>query len=256
MRVKGLAFSWGVLAAALLFIVGCGNSEVDPSVQLFEQPTETQRALQEEIRMVVEEVELYIVEAVASYQGHAGVTGLPIQTDSGRKLLRLGDSPCAPELKLVLVGLSLDFERKDGCRFAGKITLSLFPLVADVDLEVHGLSFVRSIQLRSDIRLSGGSPISLSLNFLDARIHLRLLESLPIENLVLNGTASVSFGSGQFSFEARTNAFESSTGAGFAALFDIQRKPDSQSRTVQGCMLSGGVPMDPLGGTLGTCFTL
>lgn len=169
----------------------------------------------------------------------------------------VGIAGCKPEFSFVLVGIELKFAPSDTCMFLGDVNIKLFPLTAQVDLDVVGLKYVKAISFEADIQLDGSNTdMAIDFEILDGRISLGSL--LPMSSLVLNGVVSFQNAASAFHLASRANAFEAITAAGVALVLQIDKDKvtGTSSRVVKGCFLMGGVPDDPNAGDISNCLTL
>lgn len=227
-----------VFSSILLFVASCGKIEKVDGSKGLQSGTPSALEAQEEMFEVLEGSQRAILGALLPSSG-------------------IGAFGCKPEINFVLIGLNLRFVPSDTCKFSGDINIKLFPLVAQVDLDVIGLKYVQSIKFDADVQL-GGSDAETQIDFeiLDGRIHLG--GSLPIGDLVLNGAVSFHNGPAAFQLASRVNAFEAITSAGvaFIAQIDKDKTTGTRTRSIKGCVFTGGVPDDPNAGSIGKCLEL
>ncbi len=197
---------------------------------------------QAEMRAVTDEVQNALALAlVPNYQETA---------ISNRAISALG---CNPKIKLVLIGVAIEFTSSATCHLNGNIAIRTLPLRATADIDVVGLSFVQKLSFDANLSLANGlSGSTLNIQYENAKFSLKSLPILPLENVVSSGVAAISFGASGLQVDSRINAFEETTGLGVAFIAKIS----SDSRTVQSCLLSSGSATDPQAGRLGACFRI
>lgn len=242
-------FCLGATTAAL---VSCGRTselETDQS-DLFAQSM-TQHLgdsalgdadVQDELRLVTTEIQNAIFSALSTEYAQSEVRSRAVSV-----------AGCKPKIKLVAIGVGIEFGASDTCKLQGSLDLKLFPLRTVIDLDVVGLKFVDRIQLDADVKLGGNAKdIGINLTFLNGRIGLKNIPMLA--NMTTNGAALLTIKSNVFQVSSRVNAFDATTGLGVALLAKIDR--GAGVRDIQSCTLTGGVPSNPQGGTTGMCFRL
>lgn len=207
---------------------------------------------QAELRLITSEINSALLTALlpeyeAQFQAAYGK----------RPANRLAAAPtgCKPKIKILMIGLGIEFTPSATCKLDGTIGVKLFPITAVADLDVVGLKHIQRIQFDANVALGGsGSGVNLNLVFLDARVSLGNVPLLPIQNVVAVGSVALQIAPGVFKLNSRVNAFEGSTGMGVALVTKVDRAIDV--RDIQGCLLTGGVPTNPNGGTLNSCFRI
>lgn len=165
-------------------------------------------------------------------------------------------SVCKPQVGFSFTSISLNFTASATCKLQGKVELIFIaPMRVWVDLTVIGVPNVESMNFNADISFTSQSgSLRLNYRFLDGRIALRLAPNQPIINMALNGNYDMTFGGGKFAWVSRTNAIDTSNGSGFAFLSEFRRQPAFKS--MQACMLSGGLANDVNAGTLMGCIAI
>ncbi len=242
-------FCLGATTAAL---VSCGRTselETDQS-DLFQQSM-TQHLgdsalanpeVQDELRLVTTEIQNAIFSALSSEFEQSEVRSRAAAATS-----------CKPKFKIVAIGVGIEFGAADNCKLKGAVDLKLFPLRTAIDLDVVGLKFIDRIELGADVKLGGSTTdVLVNLVFLNGRIGLKNIPMLA--NMTTNGAALLTIKPNVFQVSTRINAFDGTSGLGVALLAKIDR--GAGIREIQSCTLTGGVPTNPQGGTVGACFRL
>ncbi len=198
--------------------------------------------VQDELRLVTTEIQNAIFSALSSDYESSSVRS---------RALSIGG--CKPQIKIVAIGVGIDFTSSETCKLNGSLNLKLFPLRTVIDLDVIGLKFVERISIDADVKLGGNlTDISVNLVFLNGRIGLKSVPMLA--NLTTNGAALLTVKTNVFQVSSRFNAFDATTGLGVALLAKVDR--GAGLRDIQSCTLMNGVAGNPQGGTVGACFRL
>lgn len=240
-------FCLGATAAAL---VSCGRTselETDQTGLFQQSMTEhlgdsalASSEVQDELRLVTTEIQNAIFSALSAEFEQSGV----------RSRAATG---CKPKIKIVAIGVGIEFGAGDTCILKGSLDLKLFPLRTVIDLDVVGLKFIERVQLDADVKL-GGSTTDVLVNLVFLNGHIGLKNIPMLANMTTNGAALLTVKPNVFQVSSRINAFDATTGLGVALLAKIDR--GAGVRDIQSCTLTGGVPTNPQGGTTGMCFRL
>lgn len=220
----------GLIVLSLLVSCGKNPNTITPSAQM---QSELSYVLNETLKQTA------IASSFATNKNLSTASALASAT-----ALATAVSPaCQTSVGLHLIGVDLTFKDSSSCLIAGTVSLNFIPLSVSVDIESTKLSFINSFQAKGTLGLGNGS---LNLQFLDGRISLRNLISLPWQDLVMNGRLAGSWMSGGFGWTARANAFESASAMGVALI-----KKDT---SLQSCFLTGGDPKNIDAGNLVACI--
>ncbi len=238
-----------LVALVAISVVACAKADAPDQTDLFNAATLDQLGnhplaqpeVQKELRMITNEIQNAMLVALIPEYG---------TRDLQERVAILG---CKPLVKLVLVGISIEFVASDTCKLNGTVSLKLFPATAVIDLDVVGLAFIDRIQLDAEGILNRDSQgVTINLVFLNGHVSLKEFKLFPISELSLNGRVNVVLGSGSLKLDSRINGFDPASGTGVALIAKI----DGSTRTIQGCLLGGARPDDPDAGTANACFKI
>ncbi len=234
MRQSHLNFVYSLLVGlAVLGLTACG--QVDP-LNEFESDLLSDISTQEtqqEIHQVMEVVQSTIVAGLTDQQSVVA-----------------GD--CKPKFNMSFSGVGFTFANDGTCKLSGDVSIKFFPVRAVVDLDVIGMKHIESMSFEADIDISGSKVVTVDWELLNGRIELKDFKLFPMGELVLNGRAHAEIGKGTFIVQARTNAFAGDTGFGFAVLSAFNKT----DRSLQACLLTGGVGNDPMAGETKACMAI
>jgi hypothetical protein len=234
-----------VFLSSAAILLGCGRSGESEEVNSQALQTALKNHLgestlsnpgaQAEIREVTDEIQTALAKAlIPEYSTVAG---------------RATNSGCAPQIHLVFIGLSIDFQPSANCHLSGSIAVTAFPMKATANLNIVGLQFLQKLEFTATVVLGSGLAGS-TMNIIYENATYSLAAGAI--RLVSSGAAALAITAGGLQVDSRINVFESSTGLGVA----LMAKLNPASRTFQSCLLTSGSATDPQGGTLGACFRI
>ena len=166
---------------------------------------------------------------------------------------------CMPGFGLAGFKIELKFTSSATCPMSGTIDFGLFPMSANVRLDISNNPILSKLDADITMSLKRDSSGNRVFHWLltNGEVDFRMMPSAPSMTWAMSGEGTRVKNSTSLQVNSRINFFDKATGSGKAILRTVsQTKPNPAVKSVQSCDATGMTNDNVQSGTLGACVVL